>query len=74
MLRKYTHDEDHLEVTTVLFAGDDKRESDMVFAVGWNCKLFVWEDADEDEVSDYRVYEGHREDILHMAGDTLVNQ
>lgn len=70
MLRKYTHNEDHLEITTVLFAGDDKRESDMVFAAGWNCKLFVWEDKDEDEVCDYRVYEGHREDILHMAGDS----
>ncbi len=31
--------------------------------------MYVWEDADDDSdvVTKYRTYEGHREDITHMA-------
>ena len=39
-----------MQVTTVLFASDEQRESDTVYAAGWNCKIFVWEDQDEDVV------------------------
>lgn len=54
-------------MTAVLFARDEKRGSDAVYAAGWNCKVFVWEDQDEDVVDEYRTFEGHREDILSMA-------
>lgn len=31
-------------MSTVVYAADDKRSSDAVYAAGWNCKVFVWED------------------------------
>ncbi len=31
------------------------------------CQVFVWEDADQDVCSEYRAYEGHREDVLCLA-------
>ena len=33
--------------------------------------MFVWEDQDEDSgmVTEFRNFEGHREDITHMAGE-----
>lgn len=32
--------------------------------------MFVWDDLDDDSdvIDEYRTYEGHREDITHMAG------
>lgn len=42
MLRKYTHNEDHLEITTVIFAGDDKRESDMVLLLVGTTSFCMW--------------------------------
>eukprot|EP00879_Flechtneria_rotunda_P007606 GHRR01007977.1.p1 GENE.GHRR01007977.1~~GHRR01007977.1.p1 ORF type:complete len:676 (+),score=279.33 GHRR01007977.1:4210-6237(+) len=66
-LRSFAHDQDPLEISEVLFARDEKRGADTVYAAGWNAKVFVWEDQDKDEVTDYKVYEGHREDILAMA-------
>lgn len=30
-------------------------------------QVFVWEDEDEEEVSTYKAYEGHTEDVLAMA-------
>jgi hypothetical protein len=30
-------------------------------------QVFVWEDQDDDTVSEYRTFEGHKEDILCMA-------
>ena len=32
-------------------------------------QVYVWEDRDDDDViTEYRSYEGHREDITHMTG------
>ena len=33
-------------------------------------QVFAWEDLDDDNdvLTEYRTYEGHREDITHMAG------
>ncbi|KAJ9529394.1 hypothetical protein QJQ45_013762 [Haematococcus lacustris] len=68
-LRQFVHNEAKEEISTVIFAADEKRDSDAVYAAGWNGKVFVWEDADDDAdvVTEYRTYEGHREDITHMA-------
>ncbi len=136
-LREYAHNDEKLEIVTVIFAADEKRESDAIFAAGWNCKVcgdfalcwsllgraaamsvctnaslardtfaaaspqlsplslsslgvlvweeldagphlsptppscqvFVWEDLDDDNdcITEFRTYEGHREDITHMA-------
>jgi len=30
-------------------------------------QVFVWLEEDDDLVEDYRTFEGHREDITHMA-------
>ncbi len=40
----------------VLFAADEKRESDAVYAAGWNGKVFVWQDDDQDNdvIKEYR--------------------
>jgi hypothetical protein len=35
----FKHDLEQLEVTCVLFARDDKRGSDSVYAAGWNQKV-----------------------------------
>lgn len=67
LLREYKHHDEPLEIATVMFAADEKRGADAVYAAGWNCKVFVWEDADEDVVDEYRTYEGHREDIVTMT-------
>lgn len=32
--------------------------------------MFVWLEEDDDVVEDYRTFEGHREDITHMAAFT----
>ena len=34
-------------------------------------QVYVWEDMDDDNdvITEYRTYEGHREDITHMAGE-----
>jgi hypothetical protein len=37
----FEHDQEQLEVTCVLFARDDKRGSDSVYAAGWNQKVGV---------------------------------
>lgn len=37
--RSFEHDLDKLEVTCVLFARDEKRGSDSVYAAGWNKKV-----------------------------------
>lgn len=67
-LREYAHAEDQQELVSVIFLADEKRESDAVYAAGWNAKVFVWEeDDDADVVTEYRSYEGHREDITSMA-------
>ncbi|GAX72651.1 hypothetical protein CEUSTIGMA_g107.t1 [Chlamydomonas eustigma] len=68
-LREYAHDDEKLEIVSVIFAADEKRESDAIYAAGWNCKVFVWEDLDDDNetIREYRTFEGHREDITHMA-------
>ncbi|WIA12480.1 hypothetical protein OEZ85_012515 [Tetradesmus obliquus] len=67
MLRSFAHDQEPLEVSEVLFERDEKRGSDTLYAAGWNAKVFVWEDADEDVVTAYKTYEGHQEDIQCMA-------
>lgn len=67
LLREYVHDDEQLEITTVLFAADEKRFTDTVYAGGWNCKVYLWQDEDEERVTEYRTYDGHREDITHMA-------
>jgi len=66
-LKVFEHAEEKEELTAVLYAADDKRESDAVYAAGWNCKVFVWLEEGDDKVEDYRTFEGHREDITHMA-------
>ncbi|KAG1667639.1 hypothetical protein FOA52_004666 [Chlamydomonas sp. UWO 241] len=68
-LREYAHGEEELEIVTVLFASDEKRESTAVYAAGWNAKVFVWEDLDDDDdvLRNYRLFDGHREDITNMA-------
>uniref|UniRef100_A0A7S0WPJ8 EF-hand domain-containing protein n=1 Tax=Chlamydomonas leiostraca TaxID=1034604 RepID=A0A7S0WPJ8_9CHLO len=68
-LRSYTHGEEGQELSMVLFAADEKRESDAVYAAGWGGKVYVWEDDDDDHdtITSYRTYEGHREDVTHMA-------
>ncbi|KAF5835754.1 WD40-repeat-containing domain protein [Dunaliella salina] len=66
-LKEFAHGEEKEELTAVLYAADEKRESDAVYAAGWNCKVFVWLEEDNDKVEDYRTFEGHREDITHMA-------
>jgi len=38
-LKEFTHSEEKEEITSVLFAADEKRESDAVYAAGWNCKV-----------------------------------
>lgn len=30
-------------------------------------QVFVWQDEDEEEVTQYRTYEGHKGDVLAMA-------
>jgi hypothetical protein len=30
-------------------------------------QVYVWLEEDDDVVEDYRTFEGHREDITHMA-------
>ncbi|KAG2424023.1 hypothetical protein HXX76_014847 [Chlamydomonas incerta] len=69
LLRQYKHDEEPLEVSVVVYAADEKRNADAVYAAGWNCKVFVWDDADtvSGVVDEYRTFEGHREDITSMA-------
>ncbi|GFR43071.1 hypothetical protein Agub_g4078 [Astrephomene gubernaculifera] len=69
LLREYKHDEEELEVSTVEYAADEKRNADSVFAAGWNCKVFVWDDMETTSgmVTEYRTFEGHREDIITMA-------
>ncbi|GIL84419.1 hypothetical protein Vretimale_15893 [Volvox reticuliferus] len=69
LLRQYQHEEEQLEVTTVDYAADEKRHADSVYAAGWNGKVFVWDDMDTPSgvVTEYRTFEGHREDILAMA-------
>ncbi|GIL56855.1 hypothetical protein Vafri_12156, partial [Volvox africanus] len=69
LLRQYKHEEEQLEVTTVDYAADEKRHADSVYAAGWNGKVFVWDDMDTPSgvVTEYRTFEGHREDILAMA-------
>ena len=37
--RSFQHDQQQLEVTCVLFARDEKRGSDSVYAAGWNRKV-----------------------------------
>jgi WD40 repeat protein len=67
-LREYAHAEEQQELVSVIFLADEKRESDAVYAAGWNAKIFVWEEDDDvDVVTEYRSYEGHREDITSMA-------
>lgn len=38
-LKEFVHDEDKEELTAVLYAADDKRETDAVYAAGWNKKV-----------------------------------
>lgn len=35
----FKHDQEPLEVSEVLFAWDEKRSGDVVFAAGWNAKV-----------------------------------
>lgn len=48
LLRQYKHDLEPEEISTVIFAADEKRGDDAVYACGWNCKVLVWEDLDDD--------------------------
>lgn len=64
------HGIEDLEITTALFIPDDTSGCDRIIASGWSSKIFVWEDEDEDEVTDHKTLSGHQEDILHMAGLT----
>ncbi|KAF8071365.1 hypothetical protein HT031_001449 [Scenedesmus sp. PABB004] len=66
-LRSFVHNQAPLEVCEVLFARDDKRGADTLFAAGWNTKVFVWEDTEGERVSTYKALEGHREDVTAMA-------
>lgn len=38
-LKEFRHSEEKEELTAVLFVADDKRESDAVYAAGWNSKV-----------------------------------
>ena len=38
-LKEFAHTEEKEEFTAVLFAADEKRESDAIYAAGWNCKV-----------------------------------
>lgn len=38
-LKEFRHDEEKEELTAVLFVADEKRESDAVYAAGWNSKV-----------------------------------
>ncbi|KAG2439805.1 hypothetical protein HYH02_010440 [Chlamydomonas schloesseri] len=69
LLRQYRHDDEPLEMSVVVYAADEKRNADAVYAAGWNCKVFVWDDADtlSGVVDEYRTFEGHREDISAMV-------
>lgn len=69
LLRKYRHHEAAEEISCVTYAADEKRQADAVYAAGWNCKVFVWEDEDSETgwIDDYRTFEGHREDITAIA-------
>jgi len=71
-LREYAHGDKEMEIVAVVFAADEKRDCDSVYAAGWNTKVYVWEDMDDDEdvLRSYRTYEGHREDITSMAAYT----
>lgn len=37
--RRFSHDQEALEVCEVLFAWDEKRDGDVVYAAGWNAKV-----------------------------------
>jgi hypothetical protein len=63
----FQHDQPQSEICCVLFARDEKRGSDAVYAAGWNRKVFVWQDEDAAVVGQYRSFEGHRDDVLAMA-------
>lgn len=39
MLYRFAHDQEPLEICEVLFAWDEKRGGDVVFAAGWNAKV-----------------------------------
>ncbi|KXZ51188.1 hypothetical protein GPECTOR_13g675 [Gonium pectorale] len=69
LLRQYKHGEDPLEITAVDYAADEKRNVDSIYAAGWNCKVFVWDDIETSSgmVAEYRTFEGHREDITTIA-------
>ena len=56
LLREYKHDLDPEEISTVIFAADEKRGDDAVYGAGWNCKVLIWDDADDvnDVVGQYR--------------------
>jgi hypothetical protein len=47
MLREYAHGDPPKEVTCVAYVSDEKRDQERVYAVGWNQKVYVWEDDDE---------------------------
>mmetsp|Transcript_13415 Transcript_13415/g.44193 ORF Transcript_13415/g.44193 Transcript_13415/m.44193 type:complete len:870 (+) Transcript_13415:164-2773(+) len=64
LLKTFTHKEEMLEVTTVLYISEGARDVRMVIAAGWNRKVIVWEDSEDTTISDYRVLSGHDEDIL----------
>jgi WD40 repeat protein len=39
LLKEFRHSEEKEELTAVLFVADEKRESDAVYAAGWNAKV-----------------------------------
>jgi WD40 repeat protein len=50
LLRRFVHPLHKQEITCLMFCSDEKRGLDSVYAAGWNCRVFVWEDDNEEVV------------------------
>lgn len=93
LLREYKHSDRPEEICKVIYVSDEKRQSECIYAAGWNHKVYIWEDEDQvsnpharsallcclageadiniaaekqDVIEEYKVLEGHEEDILSM--------
>jgi len=68
LLKEFTHTLDMNEVTGLMYVADQQRAAKLVVCVGWNKCVVVWEELeDEHEISEFRVFEGHTDDILCCA-------
>ena len=72
-LREFNYDEEPEEVSALLFIGDlDTAKLQYIVSAGWDKKIYVWPDENEDVVSWIKSMpkseqKGHSDDILSMA-------